>query len=357
MTAAREAGKLSASQYEAVDGDFLAQLWARLGQTALVPDIQQRLAAARRAHIAVAELLKEHPHLKAPVMEIEPPHCIGGDGSQVYPQAHSPVRLGWVQAIMWKSGQGVVARRARDVSELLWLPGDDYEDQRQIVNLFRDLAEVEVARDALAQFPEDAVILDGGLLPWGTVIKNAPEVAEAAIGDYMTALTDCSGGLLASVISSPRSYSVVNLIRLAEAKTVDAYTPANGGPRDQDLFRYGLEVGERSAIFLIGDPRNQRFIEAGIGVCFFYLKLTEREMLRVELPSSLALDPSRVDLLHAAVLKESKALTYPISLAFAHHEVMVSSEVARAALERAEQEYLARGGRLWRPSPKQLMKG
>jgi hypothetical protein len=148
--------------------------------------------------------------------------------------------------------------------------------------------------------------------------------------------------LLAGYISSPKSHLLLNLISLAENapgilkeyRTVD----------DTVLMRYGLAIGQRSAIFLHGSRRNLPMEKAGAGVYFFFVKINHDEVARVELPVWIAQDPIRLDQVHASVLEDSKMLGYPYALIYAHYQIVIPLALGQELNRLAMRAYLEHRG-------------
>jgi hypothetical protein len=118
------------------------------------------------------------------------------------------------------------------------------------------------------------------------------------------------------------------------------------------LFSH-LTHGQRSAVFINASPANQdQYLKRGHAIHFFYLRSGET-MLRVEIPEWVALDRTRLDFVHAAILSQG-ALTggFPYVLIRAH-EIAVVTHAERRDFESTLQSALIRRGLTPRISQKQ----
>ena len=109
----------------------------------------------------------------------------------------------------------------------------------------------------------------------------------------------------------------------------------------------GLKPGQRSAIFKYAGSRNEVFLSRGIEICFFFILIRDRDVVRVEIPDWVARDTPCVDLIHASILKDSSALGYSYALAKAHQEVAIPLDIANSLHAVATREYLSGGGPLY----------
>jgi hypothetical protein len=87
--------------------------------------------------------------------------------------------------------------------------------------------------------------------------------------------------------------------------------------------------------------RNEVFHSRGIENCFFFIRIQNRDVIRVEIPNRLAHDPSCLDLIHSSILKDSLDLGYSYALAMAPQEVAISLEIAHSFHELAAREYVS----------------
>jgi hypothetical protein len=273
---------------------------------------------------------------------------IATDGSQIYPDAHGlafyyALNVG---SIVFRYGSG----RAPEVTtepQLFFSEEQVYPDgmpvSSDVVSSERDLAEMRVLTAlSLAERPQGppvAALGDGSLLIW---LRRAalPEDQQARIlADYLACLDQLRTGsvLVAGFVSRPHSAEVVALLYLAQLEPAErlavrslSETPFRG-MTDRALFGY-LEPGERSALFVRGTAANLDFAAKGHKIYFFYLN-TDSDLARVEVPEWVALDSSRVDLVHATVYDQCRFNQgYPYVLTRADEQAVILGD-EREALE------------------------
>ena len=205
-------------------------------------------------------------------------------------------------------------------------------------HLARMAAELPAGGSALA-------LLDGSLILWGLVSKDFPEfVTQALLDDgflryldEMRKLGDQRRLGVASYISFPRSTDVVNALRVAicphQAPDCDRFCDkipwgkrdcdSVAGVTDRELFSDLLNAGERSALFI----SQSSIVKKRYGphrVYFFYLKVDD-EVARIEIPEWVAMDESRLSLVHTLVLDQCRrGQGYPVALAEAHEQAVIT---------------------------------
>ena len=195
-----------------------------------------------------------------------------------------------------------------------------------------------------AELPPDSsslALLDGSLILWG--LEAYPEfVAEALLNNGFLSYLDDIKKLnndkrlaVASYISFPRSTDVVNALRVAicphDPADCDRYCPSGekrdcdvvAGVQDRELFSDLLSWGERSAVFI----SQSSIVRKHYGeqqVYFFYLRVDD-EIARVEIPRWVAMDESRLSLVHTLILDQcQRGQGYPVALSEAHEKAVVN---------------------------------
>ncbi len=121
-------------------------------------------------------------------------------------------------------------------------------------------------------------------------------------------------------------------------------------------MRQLLQPGERSALFLHGSPRNKVFQDHGAGVYFFFLRVNEQEIARIEIPAWLAEEPRLLDSIHASVLADARSTGYSYVLSQAHQHVTVPFDLADVLHASARACYWTEAGQLNFASTKNQMK-
>ena len=338
-------------------GDIDPADWLeRLILAAHTPNLADRIALARSHRWAGAIPTWEPVDLAQPAAA-QPAPVVGIDGSQVYPDQRAAVKWAYIQAVAYRAGSpALFESQFVDIGEQIsngdgvW--ADELMENDELVgltNAWRTLLEMRLGRDAAVQHPGSLVLFDNGLLPWLSV---SGATATRQLKDYLDHLVAVQPGLVAGYISGPQSRLLARLIHLAEADTVEEGMSECSGVLDQAIMRCALQPGERSALFAHGSPQNQVFQDMGAGVYFFFLRVNQQEIARIEVPARIAMDPCGVDTVHATAQAEARIKGYPYVLAQAHNQVVITGDVAVPLREVAEMVYLQETGRQPRVSAK-----
>ena len=342
LNSAREAGELSAQVNKHVYSRDMAKLLGRFWRACERPDSVTRINESTRVHYRGAVPFENPIHQKY-TPEESPLECIGIDGSQIYPEPFNPVLLGWVTALAYQMGEGVVCSMSKSLTRELWNLEDEF--QKDYVDLSRSLLEISVAHQIISGIyrREKLVLLDGCLLPWITSARHSRQCIQKINSEYGKKLNLCSSGHLAAVTQNPRSRAIINLLRLLETNNINDYTPAHSGIRDRDLVLFLLEPGERTSVFLNGS-QNIKEIEDDSHLTYFFYTRVKNEILRIEIPEWVALDQKSINQVHASILKDSQLLAMPYTLAQAHRHVVVKLDTVEAVTNEANQAYFNAGG-------------
>ncbi len=271
--------------------------------------------------------------------------AIGIDGSQVYPDWEQPVLWGYIQALAYRklsepaflsdfvdigtAGKG----DERDVNPINWRGG------AESINFWRTLLEMRLAVNIASITTDQVILMDYPLLPW--IGYDAPD-PESQIREYLGLVDKLKGRLVAGIISGPKSKLLVSLIGLAEK--IQDREPALANISDDVLMAYGLPAGDRSAVFKYAGPRNEICKRLGAEICFFFIHIKDRDVVRVEIPDWLVSAPEAIDRIHASILADSLTLGYPYVLAAAHQNVAIPFDVANALQRLAIETYIREGG-------------
>jgi hypothetical protein len=215
-----------------------------------------------------------------------------------------------------------------------------------LLGIKRNVEECRHLASIAAELPAGGpvlALLDGSLILWGLVSKDYPEFVTQALLDkgflrYLDEMRRLKIRLgVASYISFPRSTDVVNALRVAicpyEAPDCDRYCDkiswgkrecdSVAGVTDRELFFDLLNEGERSALF-ISQSSIVRKRYGDHRVYFFYLKAGD-EIARIEIPEWVAMDESRLSLVHALILDQCRrGHGYPVALAEAHEQAVIT---------------------------------
>lgn len=334
------------------------KLVERLARAAAAPNLEERIDAARSNRWAGAVPSCE-PVVLHVMSEEEPVPVVGIDGSQIYPQA--PVLWTYIQAIAYKIGQKPFTRtQFIDIGSQIFNGGEyapaifeNIDNLNPLVDSWRALIEMRIAKDASSLYPGCLTLMDGGLLPWLSVGSAA---ARLYLHEYLADLVSIRPGLIASIVSGPQSRLLSNLINLAEAQTIEEGLRTKEYIPDTRIMYELLRVGERSALFTHGSPRNDAFRGEGAEIYFFFLRINHHELVRVEIPEWVAKKPCAVAVIQSSILKDSKATGYSYCLTQAHKQVAVPREIGGEMQDLAEQVLLQSTGKPVVPPAKVAMK-
>lgn len=330
----REAAQRQAARWKTQPEVSLVE---RLVRAASVPDLDERIQAARSNRWAGAIPTPE-PVACHLATQQRPIGVIGVDGSQVYPVP--PVLWTYIQAVAYRMNcPKMIESQFIDIGSAIEEGGvqaleilENIEDLKPLVNTWRTLLELKAAGGALREpscYPDELpyiALMDNSLLPW---MSLGSTTARLHLDDYVQGLVDLQPKLIAGVISSPQSRLLSALIRLGEAQSVaDSFCVTEDIPDTKIMFEL-LEKGERSALFLHGSPRNDAFQRAGAPIYFFFLRISDHEMVRVEIPKWVAVNPLAIELVQSSVLQNSKT-GYAYVLGRAHGEIVKPGNSAGA---------------------------
>ncbi len=353
-----QAARLAAQRARQADLDDWLE---RLKAAAISPGLAERVSIAQ-GHRWAGAITTWEPVDLARQPGGEAIEAVGIDGSQIYPLDRSPVLWAYIQTVAYRmqrpplfESQFVdigteIAQGGSQALELL----ENRDELITLTNAWRTLLEMRMACAAAQVYPGEIVLLDNGLLPWLSVGGSS---AHRRLNEYLKLLLALQPGLVAGVISGPQSRLLARLVNLAEAETVEQGIQEGHDIADSVLMRRLLRPGERSALFLHGSPRNKVFQDHGAEVHFFFLRVNEQEIARVEIPAWLVEDTRLVDSIHASVLADARLTGYSYVLSQAHQHVTVPYDLADALHASARACYWAESGQFYFTSAKDQMKG
>ncbi|MDT8305705.1 MAG: DNA double-strand break repair nuclease NurA [Anaerolineae bacterium] len=334
----------------------------------LLDDLLQKLAAHRTAwakidnslRTAVGELglkwyrsarpLDEREPLDAVVAAPPPPAqatVIASDGSQILPSRHgaylySVINIG---TIVYYHGRGCAPFQT--THPVIDYPnGEDEEDRfvddGAIVNIRRDLAEIETLVAQAEIHGKDGLpvlaLLDQRLLYW-PVGSGGNDEGKRVLTGWQAAMRqarECNC-LLAGYIDRPGKRSVVTMLQTLDINKpgFDSNSlikpPGGTALTDVQLFRQLLkEPGQRSKVFVDISQQNEQFSDNNLDneVCFFYINsgAPGRQLARVDIPLWVAEDPGLVDLVHSLVHNQCQIMGgYPYVLTRADELAVVGA--------------------------------
>ena len=352
-----QAARLAAQRARQLDLD---DWWVRITAAGRSRLLAARLPKAEERRWAGAAPTAEPVDLRR-ATDARPPDTLGIDGSQVYPELRAPFSWAYVQAVGYRKGHPPlfacrfvdIGRELAEGGELAAALFEQVFARTALVDAWRAHLELDLARQGLRQAPELLALLDGGLLPWMGLTGNA---GRQHLEQHLKSFLKLRPGLVAGVISGPQSRLLVRLVHLAEAARLDDGLSEIEGPSDTLLMRCHLQIGERSALFRLTGPRSQPFAAKQATVYCFFLRTTEKEIARVELPEWAALDTARLEAIQAGVLADAGRAGYPYTLSKAHEEATIPLDLARLVREAGAAVYLSELGASQSLSAKQVMK-
>jgi hypothetical protein len=294
--------------------------------------IHERIELVRRSNVSgyrgAAPLDEDIYATFPPPPPPESATILAADGSQIYPDHHSPslyylINIG---VFVYHHGPGQLPEQST-TPELFYT--EKYlrdEDKRvvsnQTINARRTVAEMRTLAEKawdLRGFPRPLIALhDGNLLKFfaGGDAVDYGDLEQAYLA-AMVHLHDAQA-TLAGFIDDPLSTPVVSLLHLLSL-TPQAVSATNfktdgdlEGLMDKYIFSRTLEPGERSAIMVQNSPQNLRYKE-GLGggasyeIAFFYVNVSDgypASIARVDIPMWVARDSLAVDELHALILTQ-----------------------------------------------------
>ncbi len=269
----------------------------------------------------------------------------GIDGSQIYPSPLHPVRWAYIQALAYMPNLEIIRETEflnLEHSKATDSDFEEWQDDKAGVDFSCTLLELKVALKVVDAHPDHIILMDYPLLPW--VPRSDPSYSKR-IQQYVDMIDKMKGRQIAGIVSAPKSKLLIKLISLSDK--LDGRQNSFPEVSDTMLACAGLKPGQRSAIFKYAGSRNEVFQPRGFEICFFFILVQDRDVVRVEIPDWVARDPHCVDLIHASILKDSSALGYSYALAKAHQEVAISLDIANSLHALATGEYISSGGPMY----------
>ncbi len=336
--------------------------------------LRQRVeqAAAQERSLRCALPLDEHLDSACPAPQVNDyPLLLAADGSQINPNRHDPVEFAVINIglIRIAPGEGH-APQEHTASQLFIfedLDGSQGPLTEELVALTRDLNERRELAERAAQEhgPRPVLTLTDGPLELYREPKDDARF-EQRFKDYLAVLERLAqmSVVTAGYVDKPRADLVVRLLELGlytaeEMQRAGKERPL-AGVKDSDLYKDMIKPGERTPLFAIQSPSNERFRErmgGALGVCFFYLNVGREGspwLARVELPAWVSQRKESVDLLHATLLQQARQMgsrAYPYALHRAHEialvtfqekqqiQLLIENELRRLGIEPGQQSY------------------
>lgn len=322
--------------------DKHAQNWVKIEQALATAATQ----ADPKHYRAARPFNHSHP-LNQPIDPPPPPPkatLIATDGSQIMPDRHAAhlYYLLNIGGIVYHHGQGTPPEPFS--APELHYPEDDAAEADFLygsgkVSIERDKKEIGTLADKTWAYRRAAqpllAILDQRLLYWPIGSSDGePNDAVLAWLQGMTKIHD-SGALLAGFIDRPMTGYVITLLQALTGLDNPKFDwkalgkrSAGGGLADAVLVGRILQPYQRSPVFIMIAPPNQRFAEHDPAheVCFFYLH-SGRGIARVDIPRWVAENEAAVTAVHALLVDQCRILgDYPYVIARADEMAVVGHQ-------------------------------
>jgi hypothetical protein len=304
------------------------------------------------------------------ITPITAPHIVlATDGSQIAPSRHEIaycylINIGRV-AIYYNSG---IYPLLDNVPEVCYKTEDLYKARQwgiqteQWMTLRRTVAENvalgNLAIETIASSPKSPMLAftDGALVHWE--FDEIPSDARSQLlPDILSAWDSLKAQRipLAGYISAPRAAETTNFLRLEicafeqpDCNTHCSAMPLDSAPcsqiqplRDGTLWSRLLKVGECSPLWKSHARILQEYGEHQIYFCYLHVGT---EIARIEMPAWTALDQNlRSQALQIVLAQVQKGYGYPVALAEAHNQAVVSGSDRRRFFAILEQQMVRSG--------------
>ena len=304
------------------------------------------------------------------IAPITTPHIVlATDGSQIAPSRHEIaycylINIGRV-AIYYNSG---IYPLLDNIPEVFYKTEDLYKARQwgiqteQWMTLKRTVTEnvalANLAIETIATYPKSPILAftDGALVHWE--FDEIPADARSQIlPDILTAWDALKAQKipLAGYISAPRAAEATNFLRLQlcpfeqpDCNTHCAAKPLDSAPcsqiqplRDGTLWSRLLKVGESSPLWKSQARILQEYGEHQIYFCYLHVGT---EIARIEMPAWTALDVNlRSQALRIILAQVQKGYGYPVALAEAHNQAVVTGSDRRRFFAILEQQMVKSG--------------
>lgn len=272
------------------------------------------------------------------IMPIEPhehPYAVVAvDGSQIYPDRHQGL-----SCYLLNSGVAHFMYGEKSSARLFSTPSlitqNDYTDMSEdMVNCRRAELEFGVGLQetlkAQEQHPEvpSLFLCDGSLIFWHLESKH-PRIKERFLKRYIEQLDAFyqKQVLIAGCISMPKSKELVSVLKRAVTHNfVKIDTPvALDTLIDTDITDFFLRTGQTTTLFIHNSTLANNYPEH-LRPCFVYMHVGD-EVLRIELPFWIGHNAELLTRTCRIIRDQcSKGNGYPIALAEAHEQAVVSSQ-------------------------------
>lgn len=283
---------------------------------------------------------------------------IAADGSQIYPEEQAPVHYYLINIGLYIYYHGT-QRTPEQITQpqLRYHPQHvhdayGYLIRNSVIDDRRTVMEMQALGQAAWQLRRSGDATDPLICLYDNRLLYLPgnptQHGENFLKQYWGALTHImdSGAILAGYIdaaNSRRFMQLLFLMSLEDEETVKVRQhelPLAGeleGLRDQHFFNRILQKGQRSSLMVQNSPQNSLFAQHGTNyeIAYFYLKVAEGHVVRVDIPVWVGRNPESVVALHGLLLAQCRMQgrnPYPYALTRAD-EIAVVQGRDKAKLE------------------------
>jgi hypothetical protein len=292
--------------------------------------------------------------------------AVSTDGSHVDHDHHGPlpcwlINVGVAAIRYGADSTALLETRSRlgyRAEDLHFVHGDyRLRVQGQLLNVRRQVAEVEALADLCEAFPGAVALVDGTLV-LTSISRSIQEEPSYFLREYLALLDRirASGAVLASYISRPSSTEATAALRIGicpleecdrRCRLGQVDDRACAGPADVlDRALFGaidLAPGARTGVWRSTWPTSEQHY-GDHRVHFFYFDAGV-ELARVEVPWWVASSSPAMERLHAALVAQSARGDdgYPRILIEAHHKAVITAGDRRAFEALLDQALAGRG--------------
>jgi len=299
---------------------------------------------------------------------------LAADGSQINYDRHAPVEYGLINIGVIQIAKNL-AESPRVVTHSQLLYGDEIELHggkmtEARLALRRDVSERRMLSALAAETSPPVITLtDGSMELWATFEQSEEARSEfqAYLREYLALLDELANQqtIAAGYVDKPSGTLVVRLLEIAclsqdQLASIKDFQPLKG-ITDRLIFEALLGSGDRSAIFAL-QSRSSASYRDKHALHFFYLNTgweNRPVIARVDIPAWVAENNTSVNILHAELVDQCRALgsqPYPYALHRAHETALVTLEERQKVTEMIMLELGRHGIQAGNISSKQAVK-
>jgi hypothetical protein len=252
------------------------------------------------------------------------------DGSQIYPDRHEGIscfviNIGTV-FFRYRADQSSVTFKSTPYL-LSNTSENEFENKQEIVNAMRTEREFIYGLDLMCQQTQSMprlLLMDGSLVFWHLQVTQS-EAKQQFLSRYVQLLEQYyeKKQLFAGFISLPQSRELINIIRTVGHQQTGQLLEL-GSLVDADIAATYLQEYNRSIIFQNHASVTEQYPEHSKP--HFYYFNTGNEIARIELPAWITHNKEYLSMVESIITDQCiKGLGYPISLAEAHEQAVVSA--------------------------------